>query len=160
MKPKLVESRLTKIGGITRYVLEKDEDLEMRIKRSLGKLALDKLESVALGKVSKEDEISHLIVQFEIDPTVRFTLNIASDYVMDAILDRHVGGRERKLRDFIADTEGLPVLSGTHARVFEGYAHRALLRGGKFLVRSLDDGETHELSLSKRTFRMFYDFSE
>ena len=56
VKPQLVESRFDKIGGIPRYVLEKDEDLGVRIKRSLGKLALDKLESIALGEVSKEDE--------------------------------------------------------------------------------------------------------
>ena len=162
VKPQLVESRFDKIGGIPRYVLEKDEDLGVRIKRSLGKLALGKLESIALGEVSKEDEISHLIIQFEIDPTYSdFTLNVASDYVMDAILDRYVGRRERKLRNFIADTEGLSLLSGAHARAFEGYAHRVLSRGGTFLVRSLDDdGETHELSLSKRTLRRFYDFSE
>ena len=160
-KPRLVESRFAQIGGIPRYVLEKNENLEVLIKRFLYKLSLEKLGVISRGELSNEDETSHLLVQFQVNSTYSdFTLDVGSDYIMDKILTRHVGEREQKVRDFIADTEGSSVLSGAHARAFKGYAHRILSAGGKFLVRSLDDGETHELNLSKRTFTMFYDFSE
>ena len=124
----------------------------MRIKRSLGELPLEKLGAIARGEVSNEDDISHLLVQFQVDSTYSdFTLDVGSDYVMDEILARHVGVREQKLRDFIEDTQGSPDLAGAHARAFEGYAHRILSAGGKFLVRSLDDEEeTHELQSFKK----------
>jgi hypothetical protein len=162
IKPELVESRFAKIGGVPRYVLEDDGDLEMRIKRSIGRLDLDGLPSVALSKRSKEEEITHLIVRFEIDPTyLDFKLNIASDYVMDEIVAKHVGTREPKLRNFIDGTVVLPTMRGAYARAFEGYAHGVLSRGGKFLARSLeDDGKTHELILPTMTFMMFSDISE
>ena len=75
-----IEKRYYMIGGVPRYVLEKNHDLETTIRGAVGRLEIEKLPLIASGSVSKEDQVSHLIVQFVVDTSsyLDFTLRMAS----------------------------------------------------------------------------------
>ena len=158
----VVKERFDMIGGVPRYVLEKDDDLEEIVKLSMEKLPLDKLILIALGKFSKEDQISHQIVHFKVEPPLytKRTLTITSMCALNKASEKFLALSDNNLKHFIFWSTGIPSLAFFRARAFEDYGHRRLSRGGDFLIRSLDDETEETLKLPRRSLEVFQDLSK
>ena len=66
--PEEVEKRFDMIGGVPRYVLEKDVNLEETINEKIGKLLLKNIMLLPTFEGATENEISHRLVHFEVKP--------------------------------------------------------------------------------------------
>ena len=156
-----VEERFNMIGGLPRYVLEKKVDLVKLISQSINKLALDKLLLIALGKISKEDQISHRVVHFKVEPPfyTDCTLTMASVYALNEASKKFLSHSEREVKYFLYCTAGMLSLAFFRAKVFEGYAHQKLSEGGNFPMRCLEDKTEGILMLPKRNTAEFHDIS-
>jgi hypothetical protein len=160
--PEKVEERFDKIGGLARFVLEEDEDLEKTINQSIGSLALDKIMSITLGNVSKEDQISHRIVHFEVKPPnyTECTVIMASAYVLEKALQTFLLFEETDVKRFLLLSADVPSLAVLRGFVFESYVHQKLSTGGEFLVRCLDDKTESTLKFPERILQKFRNVSE
>ena len=158
----VVEKRFDMIGGLPRYVLEKDDDLEEVINLSIEKLDLKRLLSIAIGEVSKENQISHRVVHFEVKPPVytKRILTMASVYALNKASAKFLTLSDGDLKYFIFLSTGMPSLAFFRAKVFEDYGHRKLSEGGSFSVRSLEDGKEETLELPRRSLETFQDLSK
>ena len=123
---------------------------------------MDKLFSIVLGEVSKEEEISHRIVHFEVKPPryTEFTLIMASDYVLEEALQKFLRSSEDDVKKFILWSDGIPSMSHLRGIIFENYAHQKLSTEGEFLVRSLEDETKSTLKISRKKFQKFWNISE
>ena len=152
-----IENRFKMIGGIARYVLEDKRALGPIIDDAIGSLALNKLISIALGETSKENEISHRIVHFKVEPPhySECRLEIGSDYVFEEALRRFLTCHDDTVKEFIIMSENFTSLAYFRGLIFENYAHRKLSEGGEFLVRSLDDESESMMEFPRRKLREF-----
>ena len=152
-----IENRFNKIGGIARYVLEDKRALGPIIDEAIGSLALDRLISIALGGKSKENEISHQIVHFKVEPPdySKCRLEIGSDYAFEEAIRKFLACPDDTVKEFIIMSEKLTSLAYFRSIIFENYAHRKLSEGGEFLVRSLDDESESMMEFPRRKFREF-----
>ena len=103
-----VENRYCLIGGIPRFVLEKEQDLVSLkdlvslIDGAIIRLNIDNFESIAVGNLQKDDEISHLVVHFEVNAGYTdATLRMGSSYITEKALDVFVNHQESKLKRFL-----------------------------------------------------------
>jgi hypothetical protein len=146
-----VKKRFAMIGGIARFVLEKNDELEGLIDESVEKLKISKLISIALGEVSREVEIGHRILHFEVKPPfyTKRTLVMASVYVLERASLRFLQFAGEDVKYFLFWSTGIPSLATFRGFVFEGYAHQKLSAGGDFLVRNLDNDTTLTLALTQ-----------
>ena len=161
-KPEIVEERFKKIGGVARFVLEEERELDEMIKEAVGILALNRLFSIVLGEVSKEEEISYRIVHFEVKPPyyTKHILVMASDYVLEKALRHFLSSGENDVKQFILWSDGVPSLASLRGIVFENYVHKKLSKEREFSVRSLDDGTKSTLKAPQRKFQKFWNVSE
>ena len=161
-EPVYVEERFDKIGGVPRYVLEKDMDLDDHIDDAIKLLTLNKLMSIASGEVLKDEEISHRIVHFDVRPPFyhRRTLMMASNHVLEEALRKFLCSSENDMKQFILWSDGVPSLAPLRGTVFENYVHEKLSKEGEFLVRPLDDGTKSTLKVPQRKFQRFWNVSE
>ena len=152
-----IENRFKMIGGIARYVLEDKRALGPIIDDAIGSLALNKLISIALGETSKENEISHRIVHFKVEPPhySECRLEIGSDYVFEEALRRFLTCPDDTVKEFIIMSENSTSLAYFRRLIFEKYAHRKLSEGGEFLVRSLDDESESMMEFPLRKVEKF-----
>ena len=157
-----IEKRYYMIGGVPRYLLEKNYDLEPTIRGAVGRLAIEKLPLIASGSVSKEDQVSHLIVQFVVNTSsyLDFTLRMASQYATQMAMVLFVQYEEEKVKQFIRWGSPLPALATLQGEFFEAYAHQKLCKGGKFIGRSLETEDECELELPTMEIGRFFDVSE
>jgi hypothetical protein len=157
-----IEERYYKIGGIPRYVLEKDHNLKTVIRSAVGRLAIEKFPLIASGSVSKEDQVSHLIVQFVVDTTSYqdFTLQMASSYATEMAMEVFLQNQEEEVKRFILSNSPIPALATLRGSMFEAYAHQKLAMGGKFIGRSLENSEECELDISMMKIGRFFKVSE
>ena len=157
-----VEERYYKIGGVPRYVLEKDHDLKKVILGAVGRLAIEKLPLIASGSVSKEDQVSHLIVQLIVDTSsyLDFTLQMASPYATQMAMELFILNQEEEVKRFILNTSPIPVLATLRGALFEAYAHQKMSRGGKFIGRSLENEEECEVNIPAMDIGRFFNVSE
>ncbi|KAI8905906.1 hypothetical protein EDD86DRAFT_211086 [Gorgonomyces haynaldii] len=157
-----VEERYLLIGGIPRYVLEKaSHDLPKEIKNTMGRMIVDKLYEQSFD-MQLENDVSHLVVHFNVDTTYRDgSLQFGSDYITKLALERFLNERENKLRQFLDNSQPIPLLATLRGNLFEAYAHRQLAAGGIFSVRSLDGRNTlSQLTLKKLEMARFYEIAE
>ena len=145
----VVKERFDMIGGLPRYVLEKDSDLEEVFNLSIGKLPLDELILLALGKFSGEDQIGHWIVHFKVEPPLytKRTLTIASTYALNKGSEKFFALSDDSLKHFIFLSTSVPSLAFFRARALEAYGHGKLSKGGDFLIRNLDNKTEETLKL-------------
>ena len=157
-----IEKRYYKIGGVPRYLLEKNYDLEPTIRGAVGRLAIEKLPLIASGSVSKEDQVSHLIVQFVVNTSsyLDFTLRMASQYATQMAMVLFIQYEEEKVKQFIRWGSPLPALATLQGEFFEAYAHQKLCKGGKFIGRSLETKDECELELPTMEIGRFFGVSE
>ena len=95
-----VENRYCLIGGIPRFVLEKQQDLAPLIDQAIIRLNIDKFESIAVGNLQKDDEISLLVVHFDVNDTYeKTTLRIGSSYITEKALNVFI--RKSQLKRFL-----------------------------------------------------------
>ena len=152
-----IENRFNKIGGIARYVLEDKKALGPIIDEAIDSLALDRLISIALGEKSKENETSHWIVHFKVEPPdySKCRRKIGSDYAFEEAIRKFLACLDDTVKEFIIRSEKLTSLAYFRSIIFENYAHRKLSEGGGFLVRSLDDESESMMEFPRRKFREF-----
>ena len=155
----VVKERFDMIGGLPRYVLEKKVDLIEVIDEAVSKLPLNKLILIALGEVSREDQISHRIVHFKVEPPfyTKRTLTIASAYALSKASEKFLKQSEHDVKYFIYWSVGIPSLAFFRARVFEGYAHQKLSEGGEFPTRCLENNTKGTFTLPERRTEIFHD---
>jgi hypothetical protein len=160
--PEVVEGRFDKMGGNARYVLEENKDLEILIEEALNKLMRGKSPMIPLGEGSREEDISHRIIHFEVKPPdyIHYKMTIASDYVAGKLSERLRGRHELELIQFLTFFDHVSFMASTVGHLFEGYAHKQLSAGGEFLVRSLDEDIEEKVTFPKRQLIIFVNFSE
>ncbi|ORY42313.1 hypothetical protein BCR33DRAFT_718472 [Rhizoclosmatium globosum] len=135
-----VETRFHLIGGIPRFVFDKFEDLDETIQFAVGRLSIEKFEMIVGGNLDKEDEISHLIIHYSITEKYKFaSVQFASEYVIAQTLEIFISHQQSKLHSFLLASEGEKLVASLRGNLFEAYAHRQLVKGGTFQVRSLDN---------------------
>jgi hypothetical protein len=101
---KMVEARWHKIGGIPRFVLERETDLEQLVENAFEKLNFPKLKLVSILEVSEEDEILLLILHFFPDDSdyLRTTPRFAVPSISRMACDRLPGNAtEDEMKDFL-----------------------------------------------------------
>jgi hypothetical protein len=159
---KEIEERYYKIGGIPRYVLGKKDDLKTVIRSAVGRLAIEKFPLIASGSVSKEDQVSHLIVQFVVDTSsyLDFTLQMASSYATEMAMEVFLQNQEEEMKRFILDNSPIPALATLRGSMFKAYAHQKLAKGGKFIGRSLENEEECELNFPAMDISRFFNVFE
>ena len=115
-----------------------------------------------MGSVSKEDQVSHLIVQFVVNTSsyLTFTLRIASQYATQMAMRLFIQYEEEKVKQFIRGGSPLPAMATLQGEFFEAYAHQKLCGGGKFIGRSLETKEECELKLLTMEIGRFFGVSE
>ncbi len=171
MSAEEVEKGYCLIGGIPRFVLEKQQDIQDIIDEAIGRLAIEKIDRIASGNVEKGDEISHLIVHYDVDLSYKKkSLCLGSTYITEKALERFLSCQESELKRFLNFSEPTPLLATLRGNLFEAYSHRLLAAGGKFAIRSLEGGEPlseldggehlSELTLPKCKMTRFYKISE
>ena len=152
-----IEKRFNMIGGVARYVLEDKRALGPIIDDAIGSLALNKLISIVLGETSEENEISHRIVHFKVEPPhySKCRLEIGSDYAFEEALQKFLACPDDTVKEFIIMSENFASLAYFRGLIFENYAHRKLSEGGEFLMRSLDDESESMMEFPRRNLREF-----
>jgi hypothetical protein len=156
---KEVEERYSFIGGIPRYIFDKDFDLKCDIDNTMLGLAWGFLEFAFQAK-SDSNKIGHFIIHYLVDSTYSdYSLVFSSKYVTSLALKGLLTSGEQLRRVFFP-MKSSPEFSGLQANLFEYLAHRLLSIGGKFVMRSLDDETMLELNIPQRTPQMFHNLSE
>ena len=114
------------IGGIARFVLEKDEDLEVKIDEKIGKLLSDKAIMMTPPENFLESEITHRLLHFKVEPPcyTKYTWVLASEHVRGKFLDGLRGQDKQKLRYFLRLIGDLPFAAAAVGSLFESYANR------------------------------------
>ena len=160
--PEEVERRFNMIGGIPRYVLEKDVDLEAKIDEEIGKLLPDKAIIQTSPERFVESEINHRLLHFKVEPPcyTKYTWALASEYVKGKFLNALRNQDEQKIRYLLRLLGDIPFAAAAVGFLFKSYANRQLSAGGRFLIRSLDTEEEDTLSLSHKTPKIFTDLLE
>jgi hypothetical protein len=138
----VVKERFNKVGGIVRYVLEEDGDLEVKIKSKIEKLLKSKSIKLPSSEETWKDDISHRLVHFKVDQScyTKCTLIMASEYVRKMFFEALHERDDEEIRRFISLFKNVPGAASASGILFERRANRLLSAGGEFLVRSLDDG--------------------
>jgi hypothetical protein len=131
-----VENRFNLIGGIPRYVLEKNVDLEEHIKKAIRKMSLHRLIPIALGEGALDDQIGHQIVHFKVEPPcyTQFSMIMASEYVKNKVLEKYIGSRKEELKHFFAMCKRMTFMTSVCGNLFEAYAHGKLSVGKELLM--------------------------
>jgi hypothetical protein len=132
-----VENRFNVIGGIPRYVLEKNEDLEELIRTAIEEMSLHRFIPIALGEGTLDDQIGHRIVHFYVEPSPCYTrrsMIIASEYVKNKVLEKYIGSREEELKLFLAICKKMTFMKSVYGNLFEAYTHEKLSVGKEFLM--------------------------
>eukprot|EP00842_Homolaphlyctis_polyrhiza_P004700 jgi/Hompol1/5230/HPOL_004312-RA len=162
IEPGSIEQRYCLIGGIARYVLEKQkEDLSSTIAVSVGRLNIDKFLLIADGKLDKNDEISHLIVHYVVNCDFQMTsLQFSSTYVTEKALRLFSENQHQKLCELLLYNDPTSITSGLRGNLFGAFAHRLLSSGGEFDYRCLDDDIQGKLTLIKRDSDRFGDIAK
>jgi hypothetical protein len=157
-----IKDRYNMIGGIPRYVIEKKDDLDELIRHAVGRIEIKKFPLIVSGSVSKEDQVSHLIVQFVVDTAsyLKFTLQMASSYATEKAMELFISNQEEEMKRFILNTTPLPALATLRGPFFEAYAHQKLAKGGKFIGRSLENCEECESDFSTMKISRFSKVSD
>ena len=151
--PETVKKRFDMIGGVIRYVLEKDTDLKRRIRHSFRRLISN--------QIVNEDKVIHSIIHYKVAANyLDFSLVFASTWMAEVTLKLLIFYQQEKLRRWFLSGESSPFLAPLLGKLFEEYAHQVLSTGGLFYGRSLDNEMMYQLFLPKMEIRRFYDFSE
>ena len=160
--PEEVEKRFNMIGGVPRYVLEKDVNLEETINEKIGKLLLKNIMLLPTFEGATEKEISHRLVHFEVKPPcyTKYEPVIASQCVRRKYAEARRDRLEQMLRSVFSFFKNVSYMGASIGFLFESHANRQLSAGGKFRMRSLDDKIETEIELSPRTSQIFQDISE
>ena len=129
--PEEVEKRFNMIGGIPRYVLEKDMDLEAMIDEKIGKLLSNNILQLPTFERAQENEISHRLVHFKVEPPcyTKYELVMASQYVREKYSEVREDRQEQLVRSFVSLFEDVSLVAASIGNMFEGYAHRQLSAG-------------------------------
>ncbi|CAG8784172.1 4578_t:CDS:1, partial [Acaulospora morrowiae] len=95
------------------------------------------------------------------------TLEFASDYVSEEIMDKLIKNYRGQLEDFVKASSSISDYSTLRGAIFERIAHRKLLKGGSFRVRPLFASTVScfgayysNLSIPTRKKLLFSDISE
>ncbi|CAG8614434.1 2086_t:CDS:2 [Paraglomus occultum] len=95
------------------------------------------------------------------------TLEFASDYVSEEIMDKLIKNYRDKLENFVKASSSINDYSSLRGAIFERIAHRKLLKGGSFRTRPLFastvscfGANNSNLSIPTRKKRLFSDISE
>jgi hypothetical protein len=158
----VVKKRFAIIGGIPRYVLEKDVDLKAMIKHKMKKLMSNNVGELPSAEEPGPKDISHRLVHFKVDPP-RYTeceLIMASEYVRGEFIGALHYQEERYLLHLLLMIQDIPVIAFLGGQMFERYANRQLSAGGEFLVRSLDDESEKMVNFPATSSRPFEELSE
>jgi len=129
----------------------------------VGAIAKTDLEVVTnfVGEVDGKEDISHKVLHirsvFPYDEAHK-KFDFASDYVKEEILKRLELYNQEKTRLFLLKTDGPS--STLRGHVFEKWAHTALLAGGSFSTRSLEDNSVDTLLFQKMPLTTFHDISQ
>jgi hypothetical protein len=158
---RVIKERFAIIGGLPRYVIEKDVNLKRKVKGAFSRHSDGKFERIVVDGLVNENEISHLLVHFKVwSNYLDYTLNFASKYVAEIALKLFLLYQQEELRQLLRSGGSSPFLGSLLGYLFENYAHRILSAGGLFAGRSLDDGTLCGLVLPKMDLRRFYNLSE
>jgi hypothetical protein len=158
-----VEERFGKIGGIARFVLEKNVDLEAKINEKINKLLSDTIMlMLPTSEGLKEKKISHRLVHFKVEPPcyTKYESVMASEYVMKKYARAREERQEQLTKSVLAFFQNIPFVASCIGNMFERYAHQKLSEGGEFLVRSLDDESENLVSFPARMSYTFQTLSE
>jgi hypothetical protein len=157
----LVKERYHLIGGIPRFVLERNNDLKKGIGRALSSLSVGRMFNFASDAEYNQNRISHFIIHCLADSTYsKYSLIFSSQYVAGLVLKELLESQDDELKRWLCSEESLGHHRTLQANLFEQCAHRLLAAGGKFVGRSLDDGTRLELNVPRRRVKMFDDISE
>ena len=158
-----VEKRFDMVGGIARYVLEEDEDLEAPINEAI-EIQLSHIPmAIPLADGSRENEINHRLVHFRVKSPcyTKYKLVMASKYIRKKFLEILHDRPEEELKYYLLLLfEDLPFAIFAVGRLFEHYAHRQLSTTGVFSRRVLDRGCEMLIDFLPKRPQLFEKFSE
>ena len=158
----VVKKRFNMIGGLPRYVLEKDDDLKEKVEEKINKLLSDKAALQIPLENLTESEISHRLIHFKVEPPcyTKPTRVLGSEYIRGRFSERLRDLDEQKARYFLRLFGDVSLVAASVGNLFQGYADRHLSAGGRFLIRSLDTEVDDSIDLSPRPIYLFRDLSE
>ena len=154
-----VKEKYDRWGGVPRYVLEffGDEEKQKKLDAVINSSDLEMIEK-AVGETDGAQGTSHLLVHMVVldDSTFQSkTHRFASDYVCKSVFDRLLQGQREKFVAFLRGIRDLGEAGGMRGHMFEPWAHKLLLQGGKFQVRNLRTGDRDTLTLPGLQLKQF-----
>ena len=136
----IFEDNFAIFGGIPRYVCMANSSAEKR--ETLTKVDVFSIELLmeAIGdptSICAEVKGFNRLFHLKVDPVdlQEFSVDYASDKVLDLISKRLDAMSEVSMASFIETSKDTPFMGVLRGRFFEEYAHRKLARGGSFQVK-------------------------
>jgi len=136
-----VKARFEVVGGIPRYIFQsapKFDNLKSYIDLKLDNIDL-KVISKALGNPEEGDEISHKLIQYEVDTTsyTKSTVKFASEYVEVELPKRASKDSLKQLGEMIDNLARVGNAAVLNGHLFEHFAHTVYPRGITLRARQL-----------------------
>jgi hypothetical protein len=146
---KMMEERLTILGGIPRHLFESKRDPVVIVDQAITRTGLEAC-TRAVGEIYSDDKISHVILQLvPTDDYEEYKVMYSSVYVAEAVASRYAQANKSDLVKFLLASDDLSNYGNLRGYVFEGYCHNIISAGGSFSIRSLEPGATQKVEVLK-----------
>ena len=158
----VVKERFRLIGGLPRFVLETDMNLDAMIDAKIGKMLSKKPMAIPSAETARENKLSHRLMHFKVEPPcyTEYKLVVASEYVRKKYSEAFDYQEEQELRHQLSFHKDIPPRASSVGDSFEHYVNRLLSAGGEFSVRSLDGGFEEKMVFPPTEIQEFKEISE
>ena len=136
----VVKERFRLIGGLPRFVLKTNMNLEAMIDAKIGKMLSKKPMAIPSAETTGENKLSHRLMHFKVEPPcyTEYKLVVASEYVRKKYSEAFDYQEEQELKHQLSLHKDIPPRASSTGDSFEHYVNRLLSAGGEFSMRSLD----------------------
>ena len=158
----VVKERFRLIGGLPRFVLETNVNLDAMIDAKIGKMLSKKPMAIPSAETAGENKLSHRLMHFKVEPPcyTEYKLVIASEYVRKKYSEAFDYQEEQELRHQLSLHKDIPPRASSVGDSFQHYVNRHLSAGGEFSMRSLDGRFEEKMLFRPKESQRFKEFSE
>ena len=150
-----VSARYDQFGGIVRYVLHPEKEVNTYLRRLNGHiLRCEMRDLITLGSTGDLDDATHMLFHRQTVPGSdyrEYMIQFASPYVRDRVLDAIDDNSFTDMIAFVNQDRFDACVSSLQGVLFENVAHRLLPKEGKYEVRKLLDRSESNVEFGDRS---------
>ena len=138
-----VEDRHSRWGGIPRMVLQSlDVSQQALLTTALDSCSLSELTSSLTSLSYTTSKVSDMLLHQTVDAGyLKGPVAFASEWVQGELISRYSRSRHVAVREFVAESGGVPSVAAFRSALWEGHVWGALKHRGSFICRDLQDLE-------------------